>query len=44
MTQAAEAFIALYDGESKGTANMIQEARKAGLRVYVKEYGGGELY
>lgn len=40
MAQAVEALIALYDGKSKGTANMIQEARKAGLQVYVKPYRG----
>jgi hypothetical protein len=27
---------AIWDGESRGTKNMIEEATKRGLRVYVK--------
>jgi hypothetical protein len=37
MAEYAEALIALWDGRSRGTKNMIQEARKRGLRVYVHE-------
>jgi hypothetical protein len=31
----AEALIAIWDGESRGTADMIEQARRAGLRVEV---------
>jgi len=36
MALYAEALIALWDGESRGTKNMIDLATKQGLRVYVK--------
>ena len=36
MAQCAEALIAVLYPGSRGTENMIQEARKAGLRVHVK--------
>ncbi len=35
MSQASEALIALHDGTSRGTKNMIEEATKKGLRVFV---------
>jgi len=35
MADYAEALIALWDGNSKGTANMIMQARNAGLKVFV---------
>ena len=31
----AEALIAIWDGHSKGTRDMIEKAEKSGLRVYV---------
>ena len=36
MAQYGEALIAIWDGESRGTKNMIEEATKRGLKVYVK--------
>ena len=36
MAENAEALIALWDGKSKGTKNMIETATKKGLMVYVK--------
>lgn len=35
MAEYADALIAIWDGKSKGTKNMIEEAHKAGLVVYV---------
>jgi predicted Rossmann fold nucleotide-binding protein DprA/Smf involved in DNA uptake len=35
MATKADALIAVYDGVSKGTAHMIDIARKAGLDVFV---------
>ena len=35
MAAYAEALIAIWDGKSKGTLNMIKEANKRQLRVYV---------
>lgn len=35
MANAAQALIAVWDGESRGTANMIEEARNRGLKVFV---------
>ncbi len=35
MAEYAEALIAIWDGVSKGTAHMIKEAEKRGLRVFV---------
>ena len=37
MAEAAEALIALWDGYSRGTSNMIDIARDRGLRIFVKE-------
>lgn len=36
MANKAEALIALWDGESKGTKHMIDIARRKGLRVHVQ--------
>lgn len=36
MAEAAEALIALWDGTSKGTANMINIAKRKKLKVYVQ--------
>jgi hypothetical protein len=36
MAERAEALIALWDGQSKGTKHMIAEAQKRGLRVHVE--------
>ena len=33
----AEALIALKSSEARGTASMIKEAKKAGLKIFVKE-------
>ena len=35
MAEYAEALIAVWDGVSRGTKNMIREARKQGLKVYI---------
>ena len=39
MAEYADALIAIWDGESKGTAHMIEQARKHGLKVYVLDAG-----
>ena len=36
MAENADALIALWDGKSRGTKNMIETAEKKGLLVYVK--------
>ena len=36
MAKYGEALIAIWDGKSRGTKNMIEEATKLGLKVYVK--------
>ena len=36
MADNADALIAVWDGESRGTADMIKKARDRGLRVYIK--------
>lgn len=36
MAEYADALVAIWDGESKGTKNMIETATKLGLKVYVK--------
>ena len=38
MAEYADALIAFWDGKSRGTANMIAEARALGLLVGVKHY------
>lgn len=35
MAQYADALLALWDGESSGTADMIKRARKHGLKIHV---------
>lgn len=35
MAEYADALIAVWDGKSRGTKNMIDEARKRGLAVWV---------
>jgi hypothetical protein len=37
MAENADALIAIWDGKSRGTKNMIETAKKLGLLVYVKE-------
>ncbi len=39
MAEYAEALIALWDGSSRGTKNMIEEAKKRGLKVHVHLVG-----
>lgn len=41
MALCADALIAFWDGESRGTKNMIDEARAAGLPVRVYQYKKG---
>ena len=44
MAEYADALIAIWDGSSRGTLNMIQEARREGLDVYIHRTdcdGGG---
>lgn len=36
MAENADALLAIWDGASNGTAGMISEARKRGLRVWVQ--------
>ena len=38
MADSAEALIAIWDGKSRGTKNMIEEATKRNLKVFIKEY------
>ena len=38
MAGMADALIAIWDEKSRGTKNMIEEARKKGLRVFVFPY------
>jgi len=42
MARFSDALIAVWDGKSKGTADMIERAKKHGLKVYVKLVGEGE--
>jgi hypothetical protein len=37
MAEVADALIAVWDGRSKGTGNMISTAKKLGLKIYVSE-------
>jgi hypothetical protein len=39
MAAKSEALIACHDGVSRGTASMIEIAKKRGLRVFVLRYG-----
>lgn len=38
MAEYADALIAFWDGKSKGTKNMIDEAKSKGLKIKVIEY------
>lgn len=38
MAENAEALIAVWDGESRGTKNMIETAKNLGLKVFVFNY------
>ena len=38
MAEYADALLAYWDGESKGTKNMIEEAKERGLKVGIKLY------
>lgn len=38
MAEYGDALVAIWDGESRGTKNMIEEATKRNLLVYVKKY------
>ncbi len=38
MAGMADALIAIWDSKSRGTKNMIEEARKAGLKVHIHYY------
>ena len=40
MAEYADALIAIWDGKSRGTKNMIDEAKKRGLSVYVEGDNG----
>ncbi len=44
MAEYADMLVAFWDGKSRGTANMIQNAKALGLKVLVISYKmGGEL-
>lgn len=38
MAGMADALIAIWDGSSRGTKNMIETAKEFGLRVYIHKY------
>ncbi len=38
MADYADALIAFWDGKSRGTANMIENARKRGLKIKIFYY------
>ena len=38
MAEYADALLAYWDGKSRGTKNMIEEAKKRGLKVAIKQY------
>ena len=37
MAEYADALVAIWDGKSRGTKNMIEQAKSKGLKVHVKE-------
>lgn len=39
MAQNADAIVAVWDGESRGTKHMIDEARRSGLLMHVENVG-----
>lgn len=42
MAEYADALIAIWDGDSRGTANMIQLAKNKGIPVFVYNFGDNE--
>lgn len=44
MAEMATACICFWDGQSKGTAHMIDIAKKKNLLLKVVRYKGGEIY
>lgn len=44
MAEYADALVAFWDGKSRGTANMIEQARRKGLDVRVIMYDKDEPY
>lgn len=40
MANKADALIAVWDGESRGTKHMIETAKKRGLKIYIHKIGG----
>lgn len=43
MADNADGLIAAWDGQSRGTADMIRRAKAKGLRVHVYNYKTGEV-
>jgi predicted Rossmann fold nucleotide-binding protein DprA/Smf involved in DNA uptake len=43
MAGMADALIAVWDGKSRGTRNMIETAQSMGLKVYVHRYESTEV-
>ena len=43
MARNAEGLIAIWDGLSRGTENMINLAKKAGIRIYVLQTSNDEI-
>lgn len=41
IVEYADALVALYDGQDRGTFNLIQRAQRAGIKVYVYETDHG---
>lgn len=44
MADNAEALIALWDGESRGTKHMITVAKRKGLKVFIYDFIKGKEY
>lgn len=44
MVDHADALIAVWDGKSSGTADVIRRARREGITVHVLNYITGEVY
>jgi len=43
MVDRADALIAVWDGQSRGTTDVIERAKASGLRVHVFNYVTGEV-
>lgn len=43
MAKYAEALVAIWDGRSRGTLDMIEEATEMGLRVFIAKWDGKRL-